>query len=357
MTRTQTTQLHQSILPIHRRLSLQCSSHTLTGGRNKPSHAKTHSTTHCLLLHHVYPHRKKLRHLQAWTTHSHQSPNTLATSPRSHKRPSHHPNWPCKPHILENAANHQQKSRQMVHRTPRLHLIIKHVPRKTHAAADMLSRPPGVDKGEDDNTDITLLPEPIFVRLADEPDPKWTLIKEREQREQQKQPQLMKEWHEHYQLEFIESAMEPSIRLWKHEGKRVFPPNDELRRDLPHLIHNKLTATHTGQDWTTYTAKRVAWWPNMSKWIENYIKGCTRCQQNKTLTHWIPTPPYKINVPPFAQPFEVVTIDLITQLPNSQSSGKSQFTWASLKLLEPHLNSLKLAWARLAKCFLSKISS
>ena len=44
------------------------------------------------------------------------------------------------------------------------HLIIKHIPGKIHAAADMLSRPPGVDKGEDDNTDVTLLPEPIFVR-------------------------------------------------------------------------------------------------------------------------------------------------------------------------------------------------
>ena len=42
--------------------------------------------------------------------------------------------------------------------------IIKHIPGKIHAAADMLSRPPGVDKGEDDNTDVTLLPEPIFVR-------------------------------------------------------------------------------------------------------------------------------------------------------------------------------------------------
>ena len=50
-------------------------------------------------------------------------------------------------------------------------LVIKHVPGKIHAAADMLSRPPGVDKGEDDNTDVTLLPEPIFVRLADKPDP------------------------------------------------------------------------------------------------------------------------------------------------------------------------------------------
>ena len=110
----------------------------------------------------------------------------------------------------------------------------------------MLSRPPGVDKGEDDNTDITLLPEPIFVRLADKPDPKWIPIEERVRQEQQKQPQLMKEWRDCYQLEFIKSAMEPSIRLWKHEGKMVFPPNDELKRDLLHLIHDKPTAAHVG---------------------------------------------------------------------------------------------------------------
>ena len=55
----------------------------------------------------------------------------------------------------------------------------------------------------------------------------------------------------------------------------------------------------------------------MSKWIENYVKECTKCQQNKPLTHRMPTPQYKINVPPFTQPFKVILMDLITQLPNS----------------------------------------
>ena len=55
----------------------------------------------------------------------------------------------------------------------------------------------------------------------------------------------------------------------------------------------------------------------MSKWIENYVKGCAKCQQNKALMHRIPTPQYKISVPPSAQPFEIVSMDLITQLPNS----------------------------------------
>ena len=191
------------------------------------------------------------------------------------------------------------------------------MPRKIHAAIDMLSRPPEVDKGEDNNTDITLLPEPIFVRLTDESDPKWTSIEERVRQEQQKQPQLMREWHDRYQLKFVKLAMEPSIHLWKHEGKVVFPPNDELKQDLLHLIHDKLTAAHTGQNWTIYTAKRVAWWPTMSKWVENYVKGCAKCQQNKTLMYRSPTPQYKINVLSHAQPFEVVSMDLITQLPKS----------------------------------------
>ena len=39
----------------------------------------------------------------------------------------------------------------------------------------------------------------------------------------------MKEWHDCYQLEFVKSAMELMIRLWKHEGKMVFPPNNELK--------------------------------------------------------------------------------------------------------------------------------
>ena len=55
----------------------------------------------------------------------------------------------------------------------------------------------------------------------------------------------MKEWRDCYQLEFVKSAMEPSIHLWKHEGKMVFLPNDELKRDLL-LIHDKPMAAHTG---------------------------------------------------------------------------------------------------------------
>ena len=45
-------------------------------------------------------------------------------------------------------------------------LVIKHMPGKIHMAPDMLSRPPGVDHGKEDNTDIVLLPPSMFVTTA-----------------------------------------------------------------------------------------------------------------------------------------------------------------------------------------------
>ena len=45
-------------------------------------------------------------------------------------------------------------------------LVIKHVPGKIHTAPDMLSRPPGVDQGKQDNMDIILLPPSMFVATS-----------------------------------------------------------------------------------------------------------------------------------------------------------------------------------------------
>ena len=60
------------------------------------------------------------------------------------------------------------------------------------------------------------------------------------------------------------------------------------------------------------------YWPEARWWIEQYVKGCATCQQNKNLTHRKHTPLYKITVPEGAPPFTQVAIDLITGLPKSQ---------------------------------------
>ena len=53
----------------------------------------------------------------------------------------------------------------------------------------------------------------------------------------------------------------------------------------------------------------------MREWIAQYIKGCAVCQQNKVLNPSHQSSLYCINVPPEAQSFQVIAMDLITQLP------------------------------------------
>jgi hypothetical protein len=55
----------------------------------------------------------------------------------------------------------------------------------------------------------------------------------------------------------------------------------------------------------------------MNKWIAQYMKGCAKCQQNKNLTKRMKVPLYQIPTPTDALPFQIVAMDLITQLPTS----------------------------------------
>jgi len=45
------------------------------------------------------------------------------------------------------------------------HFTLHHKPGNTHNKPDFLSRPPGLDKGEKDNENVTLLPEQHFRSL------------------------------------------------------------------------------------------------------------------------------------------------------------------------------------------------
>ena len=53
-------------------------------------------------------------------------------------------------------------------------LKLKHIARKTNAAADALSQPPGVEQGKKDNQEITMLDLAIFVCLLQPGDPGTT---------------------------------------------------------------------------------------------------------------------------------------------------------------------------------------
>jgi hypothetical protein len=109
-----------------------------------------------------------------------------------------------------------------------------------------------------------------------------------------------------------------TISATKHitpEGKVCIPPLNEVKRGIMQLTHNHPMAGHPGRDKTLQKTQEWYYWPGMKEWITEYVKGCTTCQQNKILTHRKMTPTYQILTKEDTQPFQRVTMDLITGLP------------------------------------------
>ena len=99
----------------------------------------------------------------------------------------------------------------------------------------------------------------------------------------------------------------------------VVPLDEQLRCDILSQYHDSPTTGHPGRDNMTALVSQHYWWPRMNTWIDQYIKGCMICQQNKILTMKNKTPLYHIPGDLTEQPFNTVTMDLINQL--IQSNG------------------------------------
>ena len=93
--------------------------------------------------------------------------------------------------------------------------------------------------------------------------------------------------------------------------------DDQLRCNILSQYHDSPTAGHPRRDNTTTLVSQHYWWPKMNAWIEQYVKGCAICQQNKIPTTKNKTPLYCVPGDPMECPFNTVTMDLITQLPQS----------------------------------------
>lgn len=73
---------------------------------------------------------------------------------------------------------------------------------------------------------------------------------------------------------------------------------------------------HPGHYQTLKLVSQTYWWPGMSQFVKNYVKGCATCQQTKINTHPMQEPLHPTEIP--TQPFQIVTQDLVTGLPESE---------------------------------------
>ena len=183
---------------------------------------------------------------------------------------------------------------------------IVHVQGKNNTPADALSRL-NKDEWQQKERMVTLLPLKTFLNLADsgnEDSLEYLLIQE-----QCEHADWLKEQGGHHT---------GSLTLWvMNDGQIIIPLSDVLKKRIMHAYHNGL-ASHPGRDKTIRKVLKRFSWPGARQWIEQYVKGCAICQQNKNLTHRMHPLLYKILVLTNASPFTQVTMDLITGLPKSQ---------------------------------------
>jgi Integrase zinc binding domain len=163
---------------------------------------------------------------------------------------------------------------------------------------------------------MIMLPEPLFIRVADEDSPGSiehfiTVV-------QNNNRSLMKEWESTFPIEQVDSP-NPNTPFWRDISEHclIVPPDQGLKREIMHMWHNGPLNGHPGRDETIRHVNKEYFWPGARAWIMEYVKGCATCQQNKNLTHRIKTPLFRIPSTIDAKPFSHIVMDLITGLPKS----------------------------------------
>ena len=184
-------------------------------------------------------------------------------------------------------------------------LELKHLPGIKNRA-DPLSRRPDHCKGEEDNNQVTALPEKLFLRAME-----FMAVERQIQLDQIQKQEVIKQWQEKYDLQ------EKDGGWWKGTAAVITRP-EEMAPELLQRYHDSPTAGHPGITKTVRQLIKDYWWPDVRKFVQQYIRGCGTCQQNKAITHPNQPPLNPITPGKELEPFKTISVDLIVKLPKSK---------------------------------------
>jgi hypothetical protein len=183
--------------------------------------------------------------------------------------------------------------------------------------SDTLSRRANFHPDEDnDNKDMTLLPDNLFVKVIDTETHSLLVAA------------LMKDDLVKSAVEVLKTGGIPPIKStltdWKLEDGLLFflgqcyvLPDEVLRKRIVEWYHDTLPSRHPSQFQTLELVQCDYWWPGMTIFIKNYVTGCATCQQMKVNTH-LTVPPLSPIKSTTTRPFAIVTTEFITDLPMSE---------------------------------------
>ena len=189
------------------------------------------------------------------------------------------------------------------------------------AQSDALSRRPDLcPEHDNDNEDIVVLPEHLFINLidtdlqqriadADELDTDTADILKA----------LLGNGPTAFRNDLSDWSTEDfnGKKILFYKGKNYIPKDIDLRRDIVKTFHDHETAGHPGELETYNAVRQHYWWPGLRSFVKNYVQGCGICQQfkiNRTPSKpaYIPTEGAKST-----RPFANCSMDLITDLPSA----------------------------------------
>ena len=185
---------------------------------------------------------------------------------------------------------------------------LRHIPGTTNTRADALSRRSNSDEAKEDNNNVVVLPNEVFANTI------YTSLNEIDilcQKEQIIHQEDIKPWIDHHNLQQHD-------QLWWKDDALIVVGNNNLKWGVIQTFHDPPSMGHPGITNTYTLTRRDYWWPQMKKDVEEYVKGCALCQANKINTHHQKPHLVPITTNTEAEPFEVIAMDFIVKLPNSQ---------------------------------------
>ena len=107
-------------------------------------------------------------------------------------------------------------------------------------------------------------------------------------------------------------------------GNRLYVP-PPLRRHLVEELHASAYGGHFGADRTIDAVTRRFYWPHIKRLVRRIVGECSECQRSKPRTHSKYGPLQPIPVP--SRPWEQMTLDLVTELPETRSGYTAVLTF------------------------------
>ena len=102
---------------------------------------------------------------------------------------------------------------------------------------------------------------------------------------------------------------------WWKDGCKVITSKGQDKCKIIQAYHDVPVYGHLGINRTKDLVAKYYWWPQLAKDVQEYVKGCTQCQQNKVNTCPQKAPLNHITPAIGALPFQTISMDFIVKLP------------------------------------------